>query len=263
MKPMKQIIILSLIIFTLSCKKDEQIIEPVTENSKTSGEVTLNFTHMAGNELMKISADEAYSITTPKYKNNYGDTFSVIDFKYYISNIKLRKDDGSYYVGKESYHLVNSADSNRTCKIKLSEVPFGSYTSIEFMIGIDSTRNLSGAQTGDLDPVHGMYWDWSQGYIFMRFFGYSNSAPANTSHNLTFDIGGTGNERKISLPLSQFNLMVTKDNFQKVYLKTDVLELFKGPNSLSFSFLNNAMTPKQVLALVENYTDIFTVSAVK
>lgn len=254
----------SLAIFIFSCKKDPVVSDPEIIPAKTSGDIILNFTNVAGNEVIKISPDEAYSASTPKYKNNIGDTFSVIEFKYYISNIKLKRDDGTYYTENESYHLVNAADTGTSCKIKLSNIPFGNYTSLEFSLGIDSARNMGGAQTGDLDAAYGMYWDWNQGFIFMRFFAYSNSAPANTSHNVTYDIGGVGTDRKIVLPVSANSLVINNNNVEKkVYLKTDLLECFKNPNNISFVFLFEAMTPLAAAPLIANYADIFSISAIK
>ena len=32
------------------------------------------------------------------------------------------------------------------------------WDSIHFIVGVDSATQLKGAQGGDLDPMHGMYW---------------------------------------------------------------------------------------------------------
>jgi hypothetical protein len=60
---------------------------------------------------------------------------------------------------------------------------------MEFMIGVDSARNNSGAQTGALDPTNGMFWSWSTGYIMAKFEGTSAQSPA-AANALKFHIGG-------------------------------------------------------------------------
>jgi hypothetical protein len=141
-------------------------------------------------------------------------------------------------------------------------VPAGEYTSIEFMHGIDSVTNYGGAQSGDLDPAHGMYWSWNQGYIFTRFFGYSSSATANSGHNLTFEIGGTNNFNNIQLNFAT-PLIVSANKSGKVFLKTDILECFKNPNIIGFELISEVMLPKDSAPFVQNFADIFTVSAVQ
>ncbi len=255
-------LIIFIAITLFSCKKDTIIEQAPQISEPTATTVKLNFTNVVDNSILQISDDVAYTLTTPKYLNAFGDTFAVSSFKYYISNIKLKKSNGTYFIEPESYHLIDASDSNNTCKINITNVPYDSYVSIEFMLGIDSTRNISGAQTGDLDPSNGMYWTWNQGYIFMRFFGYSRSAPLNSSHNITYEIGGSLSARTIVLPFTTNNLIVKSNNIPKIYLKTNLSEVFKNPSAISFGFLNSAMTAKDFQPLVDNYSDIFTISAV-
>jgi len=255
------VFIVAILVGIASCKKDVKNEEQPTLNNATTNKVKLNFTNVLDNAILQISEDIAYTATTPKYLNAFGDTFAVSSFKYYISNIKLKRSNGTYFVEPESYHLIDAGDTNTTCKLNLNNVPVDDYTSIEFILGIDSVRNKSGAQSGDLDPSKGMYWAWNQGYIFMRFFGYSTAAPLNSSHNITYEIGESKSARTIVLPF-QSNLSVQSSNTPKVYLKTNLSELFKNPNTVSFNFLNSAMTAKDFQPLVDNYSDLFTVSGI-
>jgi hypothetical protein len=36
-------------------------------------------------------------------------------------------------------------------------------TAIKFLLGVDSLKNVSGIQTGALDPAKGMFWTWNTG----------------------------------------------------------------------------------------------------
>jgi len=54
-------------------------------------------------------------------------------------------------------------------------------------MGVDSLRNVSGAQTGALSTANGMFWDWNSGYIMLKAEGMS---PNSTSKNFVFHLGG-------------------------------------------------------------------------
>jgi len=266
------------ILLFFSCRKDPQ--SPGSSGSTTvpliiSNNVVLNFTNVADNAVIRISKDTVYNNLTPKYVNANNDTFSISKFKYYISNIKLKHIDGSYYIEPESYHLIDASDSTgstssglNSCRFSLKNVPLDYYVSIEFMLGVDSTRNCSGSQTGALDPYYDMFWTWSSGYIFEKFEGYSShSYPNPYGHNLTFHIGGylspNNNIRTFSLPFNAPYLSVTNNNAPQVYLKANVLELFRTPNTIDFSVMNSCTSPPSVKKIVANYQDMFSVSAIK
>jgi hypothetical protein len=55
------------------------------------------------------------------------------------------------------------------------------------MFGVDSLRNVSGAQTGALSTVNGMFWSWNTGYIMMKAEGIS---PNSSSDSFAFHLGG-------------------------------------------------------------------------
>jgi hypothetical protein len=49
--------------------------------------------------------------------------------------------------------------------------------SIQFLLGVDSLTNVSGAFGGDLDPTKGMYWAWNSGYINLKLEGRASGSP--------------------------------------------------------------------------------------
>lgn len=268
---MKRVLLIIPLLICLSCKKDtdtnppEEPAAPVTQN-----DVRINFTNVAGNAIIRFSKDSAYIGSDPKYLNADNDTFSVSFLKYYISNVRLKKSDGSYFsepYDTYSYHLINAADSINACKFSLKNVPLGTYVQLEFSVGIDSLRNVSGAQTGPLDPVHKMFWTWNQGYIFFKLEGYSSSAPTNTVHNLQFDIGGFQNPynniRTFTLSLTSPSLVVVGDHVSEIHLKTDILEAFKTPTTINFSTdpVMMSLGPGQLVA--NNYKDMFKLRIIK
>ena len=52
-------------------------------------------------------------------------------------------------------------------------LPEGDYTELQFLLGVDSLHNVSGAQTDDLDPAKDMFWTWNSGYVMAKMEGNS------------------------------------------------------------------------------------------
>lgn len=116
------------------------------------------------------------------YQNQLGESFTLKKFKYYLSGFSA-----SSVPARPAYFLVDLADSNSTT-IRL-KLPSGSYTSLNWLIGVDSAANCSGAQTGVLDPVHDMFWTWNTGYIQFKIEGIADSSTAPNG-KFEYHIGG-------------------------------------------------------------------------
>jgi hypothetical protein len=168
--------------FTLnSCKKPHP-----TEPHPTEGIVEIEFDHKWG------PSNAAFALNSALTHPASGETITFTTLKYYISNVKLRKEDGTWWSQPESYHLIVVGD-NTAPSINLEKVPVGTYTAIEYTIGVDSTRNVSGAQTGALAPSNGMFWSWLTGYIFIKAEGTSPESGASNGE-FKYHIGGFKNE---------------------------------------------------------------------
>lgn len=216
------------------------------------GELDIEFDNVVG--------AQALALNTGTYTNAAGNTFTVSKFNYYISNIKLTKADGTEWAEPESYHLVeeNVAASQ---SVSLTKIPAGDYTKLTFTIGVDSARNVSGAQTGALDPNKEMFWTWNTGYVFTKLEGTS---PQSTSSNngLTFHIGGfkapNNTIRTVSpaLPSGTTALQVRADRTPEVHLKVDVLGMFNGPTAarnIDFRTLSFTMGGATSVPVANNY----------
>src|SRR4051812_28015316 len=163
---MKQLITLVACCFFAAftaCKKDSSTPATETETppvTATTGSLKIELEHMV--DTLPLEFDK-------NYVNPKGDTFKVSKFNYFISNIVITNMDNSTYVEPNSYHLVKHSDAASTF-ITLENVPIGSYKSIRFMLGVDSARNVSGVQNGDLDLSKSgdMFWSWNTGYIFFK-----------------------------------------------------------------------------------------------
>ena len=132
-------------------------------------------------------------------------------------------------------------------------------------MGVDSTRNVSGAQTGALDPVHGMFWSWNSGYIMAKMEGTS---PASTAAGqaLNFHIGGFKGPysavRRITL-LSPISLTINADRKPEVTVKTDLYSWFNAPYQVKFQETATIHVPGEAAwKISENYSNMFRITDV-
>lgn len=244
--------LLSLITVISSCKKDP--VEETPTPAPTTGSVALHFENTVG--------DSALVLNTSMYVNANLDTFNVSKFNYYISNIKLTRSDLSVYTETESYHLLEAEDAT-SLEFVLNNVPIGDYIGIQFTIGVDSTRNVSGAQTGALDPANGMFWSWNSGYIMTKFEGTSPQSTA-MGGMLMYHVGGFSGTNSVLKTVSpSFNsdvATVSATATPEIHLKADLLEWFTTPTNINFSTLTTIHMPgANAKTLADNYADMFSV----
>ncbi len=234
-----------------TCKKDTKTTEP--EPQPQTGNVKLELENLV---------DTAKLIFGKKYLNPMGDTFVVSSFNYFISNIVLVNTDNSTYSEPNSYHLVKHS-SPASSIISIANVPLGSYKAVKFMLGVDSTANVSGAQKGDLDPAisGSMYWSWNSGYIFMKMEGTSPKS-GDPGQNLSYHIGGFGGvnkaQRSFDLSFGSVAANVSRLVSPIVHLGVDVNQLFKTPTNIDFSTKYNILSAGANAKLIaDNYADMF------
>ncbi len=244
MKTLNNFWILGLFMVSISffsCKKDEF----------SDANVTIDIEH---------TFDDASFALNTNYVNGSGETIKFTKLKYYISNIQLLKSGNESWAETESYHLVDASNPS-SISIVLSNVAGGEYTGIKFLIGVDSTRNVSGAQTGALDPANDMFWSWSTGYIFFKAEGTSPQSPSNS---FTYHIGGFTGPNKglrwVTLNFGSTTLKVNSNNENMIHLKANLKKLFDGSNyTLSVANTNNVMMVSPVSAnIANNYSEILS-----
>lgn len=240
------------VLFT-SCKKDKKDPDPVPEPEPVTGSLKINFENSVGEQPLDF-------VTT--YTNASGETYTISKFNYYISNIVLTKTDNSTYTEPESYHLVQASDPGSSV-ITISKVPLASYKSVSFMIGVDSARNCSGAQSGDLAQNKNMFWTWSTGYIMVKIEGSSPQSGADDK-SLILHMGGyygvNRAQRTVNLDFTGGATANVSETVQPlVHLSVDASKLFEGTNTISFATDYFAMSagPK-VKKFADNYANMIT-----
>lgn len=256
MKKLAFALVLGISTFFIACETAE--INPNDKNK-----VSLNFENMVGTEPIMLN--------TKTYTNASGEDFTISAFNYFVSNITLKKIDGTELKFADKYFLVKETDqSSKT--IELADIPAGDYDSISFMIGVDSARSVSDVsqRTGVLDPASygtdNMYWSWNSGYIFFKMEGTSSkSAAASKAYKL--HIGGFGgltaktvnNLRVITLQMAEV-AKVRKNIAPEIHLSVDAKQVFKS--NVKIADGNEIMNPALGAAVADNYKDMFAVEHV-
>lgn len=238
MKKTLTILLLAASIFSLgslqSCKPEDDPPTPATE-----ADFTLQFNHVFG------MSQEVFELNKQLIHPKTGDTMIFTKLKYYISNIQLKKSDGSWWVQPESYHLVDLGAGDNF-KLTIKDVPVGTYSAMRFMHGVDSTRNVSGAQEGALSISNNMFWGWNSGYIMLKAEGNS---PQATNGNFAYHLGGfSGDFNVITEKEAEFgssSLEIKGDSKPTVHMMVNPAKLWHTVGSMT-GIPNAAHAPSEM-----------------
>lgn len=255
----KQISVLAIwVLISLSACRKKDLPSPVTAPIDTSkGKIAFRLNNVVGTTPLVTDGSTVYSLSN-------GDKFSVIIYNYYISNIVLVDNKGNRFVEPESYHLAMSYDSS-SLQFSIANVPNGKYTSVEFLIGVDSLGNVSGAQTGGLDPKFGMIWDWNTGYIMAKMEGRSIGGITG-SKTITYHIAGYKAPysviQKVSLSFNQA-ATVSYTHVPVVHMQSDLATWFAAPGFDGFAATPSiTVTGAKAMAIAQNYRNMFSITSV-
>jgi hypothetical protein len=213
--------------------------------------ITLQFRNTIGNEVLQLGKI---------YKNSFGEDLAVNRFKYYISNIRLIDAKGKFTDTYNNYYLIDEADiTSKTITLTTSAKEI---TGIEFLLGVDSSKNVNGVETGALDPLNGMFWTWNSGYIMAKLEGISTVAkvPGNL---FSLHVGGFRNgentARKILLTVDRQMPM----NISFFVIQADINKWFQSVNSLKIAEHPICHSPGNLaIQLADNYATMFKIVSV-
>jgi hypothetical protein len=221
-----------------------------------TGKLKITFVHTANGKTIVLRDS--------LYKNSFGEQYSVSKLKYYISHFSV---PGSTQIAEnDPYHLMNaSEESGNSFEILLTP---GIYKNIGFLLGVDSARNCSGAQTGALDPTNDMFWTWNSGYVMFKLEGTS---PASTSdlQRVEHHIGGYKGENnvvtkvQVSVPPTHV-LNIKEDGITEVIIETDLDHYWNSVSQIKISETPVCTTTGQLAKKVAaNFPGLFSVRSVK
>ena len=198
------------------------------------------------------------------YSNAFSEIFSVKTFKFYIHGIHLINtvNGAGFRIAKDDHYLIDFTGSSAN-PISV-HIPSGTYDQLSFIIGVDSIRNVSGAQTGALDPGHGMFWTWNTGYIMAKLEG--NSPAAATQNNtVQFHVGGfrSGESvlRTVNFDFAPGHMIETSSGTKsRVSISADLNAWFNSIHPIRISINPVAMNPGPLaMQIADNYSNMFTV----
>jgi hypothetical protein len=227
-----------------------------TPATDISGTVKLSFSNVVNTAPMVLN--------TQTYTNPAGENYTLSKFKYYVTYIEVGN-ASTKAAEKDSYHLVDqSIASSQSFNISMG---VNNYTTFSFLLGVDSTRNVSGAQTGALDPLNDMFWTWNSGYIMAKMEGNS---PVSTQPNnkVEYHIGGFSGPnsvlKKITLTMpAGKTLDVREGKTSEIKITADFARWWQNPNNITIAALPVCTTPGvQAKQIADNYANMFTLTDV-
>jgi hypothetical protein len=241
---MKKILfsVLALSLAFASCKKNTKQTDP------TSGALSIRFSNEADGKPVVYNQFN--------YTNEAGNLYSISLLKYYVTNVVLVKDDNSE-VKLGNYDLMDAFDLNNFSTVEAADIPFGDYTKLRFFLGVDKARNHSGAQDGDLDPIHNMIWTWSTGYLFMKHEGQFINNIGDTV-DIQYHLGTDNALSTVEIPIT-LNMDKTS---KKLNIQFDLNKMYNSPaidfNSGNIHHSTLASDSVWITQMIANTADAFS-----
>lgn len=198
------------------------------------------------------------------YQLPNGEEFEPAVFRFYAGQLSLSSQgNNTIATTGEPYFLLDAANPQHL--IIETRVPAGTYHTLHFLLGVDSARNVSGVQSGALDPLKGMFWTWNSGYIFAKLEGMS--PDATTPGNMVeYHIGGFrvpyNAARQIELVLPSYGaLSLNKGQKAVIHVDVELENWFNGPYALNIAKHAVCMTPGELAwNISRNLSGLFTVT---
>jgi hypothetical protein len=212
------ILFIALLILGVNCGEDKQ--EVVLDS------LAMNF--------MAEASGQALVYSTEKYVTKAGNDISINRIKLYISNVHLiNSTNNSSFVEPDSYHLVSLNSDNTLETFTINNIPDGlKFDQIKFAVGVDTDKNFSLDNIGDLDPANDMAWNWDTGYKFLLIEGTYFPTGASENKGLIIHIGHDKNYREMTLSL---NKLVSINGTANVDVTLDALAPLNGPNVIDLT----------------------------
>ena len=212
----------------------------------------ISFVNTIDKQLLQLDA---------AYTNCFNETFTITKLKYYISDVQLQTSNKKNTDFKSNYFLIDQEDSS-SGNFSLM-VANNTYTGISFLVGVDSLKNVSGAQSGSLDPLNGMFWTWSSGYIMFKIEG-SSPQSASINNKLEYHIGGfTGKQNVLRRVQLNFAVPVVITNAAlptAIAISVELNKIWNATHALHIKQHPVCTTPGVLAAnIADNYAQLFSI----
>lgn len=261
MKVTKSLIgLIILTLFLSSCKKD-----PEPEQEDPAGKISFSFNHYCDGHPLDFDVR--------KYVNAAGNDYMVNEIQYFISDVKLHKADGSYYLIQawKDIHYVDTDISGTQEWNVYDDIATGEYSSISFTFGINEDKNQSLMFTDPPESL--MFWPeyLGGGYHYMKLNGkWLDTNDLERPYNFHL---GIGQEYSATGEISgfiqnYFEVIIPASGFTVIHGETTTIDLvmhvdrwFKNPHTYDHNMWGGDIMQKQEAMKLgcENGTDVFEV----
>lgn len=244
----KTLVAMVLVAFSLisitSCSEDD--------DSPTTAAFELHFDNHVGNAELDY---------TTEFTDSSGRKYMFTISRYYISNIRLVKNDNSELSFGDQVLLVKQ---ELQTAFDMGEVEPGMYKGIRFDVGIDSIRNHQDPATYDaghplaIQSDGTMHWGWAPGYRFVTIEGMvdTNPTPDDTvDFAMTFHLGTDNLLRSVELIRTPFEVVAGDQVEFKVV--TDHEAFFDGVDLRFENFTKTMDNPPLAVKVMDNIANSF------
>ena len=243
-------IFLLLPLYFLSFSKTDTHSKKTTANT---GTVNITFINTVKGKPLELN--------TGSYTNPFGEAYTVSKFKYYVSHVSMAGAKG--VVNEvENYYLVDESKPE-TLHFSLT-IEAGNYNSLNFLLGVDSLHNVSGAQSGALDPLNDMFWTWNSGYVMAKIEGHSPQSKI-VNNKLEFHIGGFMGKnnvlKNITLNFAPGKILnIQPRKTSRIIIETDIDTWWQQSNDIKIAEHAVCSTPGALAKkIADNYANMFSI----
>lgn len=234
------LLISSLFVLLLtSCKKEN-------EDPKLST-LQIDMLHFVKNDILKFNE--------LIYENEFGNQYSVSRLQYFVSDFELVHEDGRTFKIDTAFYVDGLVPETQSLETNF-QIPYGNYTTIRFVFGLDEARNTNGAYPNS--PENNMEWPipLGGGYHYMKLEG--KVAAGEVQNNFQAHTGPTnGNQNYIEISLDGTSFLV--DNPQALLvIGMDINKWWNNPNLLDLNEITMVMGNQAIQEkLRANGRDVF------
>jgi hypothetical protein len=203
-----------------------------------------------------VFADSAYT-------NPFGETYRITKLRYYVTNVSLQ--NGQQAIKESnSYHLIDEARTES--QVVVLRVPAGDYAGVQFLLGVDSLHNVSGAQSDDLDPAKDMFWTWNTGYVMAKMEGNSPDSKV-VNNKFEFHIGGFSGPynvlKPVRLDFAGKNIRISEGKTCEIVIEADIDAWWQHPHDIKISEHATITSPGPLARQIsDNYVNMFHIKKI-
>lgn len=197
------------------------------------------------------------------YHNDFGEDFLITAFRFYAAYPALKNNNTLLNITNEKKYRLIDAGTSHTLSFTITTAD-SIFNMLSFQVGVDSIDNVSGAQSGDLDPGKGMFWTWNSGYVMAKLEGTSSFSTAPEG-NFSYHVGGFSGVNNtiqvIALPTQQVKL--NAGYVTDIIIYADINKWFSGVHSLKIGSNAFVHSPGALARqYADNYATMFSIAEI-